>query len=69
MGFLTVQADPFGTVYIDGAEIQDTPLVRYQVAPGRHIVEIRRAGYHTVVDTLDVASGANPRISKTLLQK
>jgi eukaryotic-like serine/threonine-protein kinase len=66
-GFLTVQADPFGTVYVDGVEIQDTPFVRYAVAPGRRIVEIRRVGFRTAVDTVNVATGSNARISKTLI--
>jgi eukaryotic-like serine/threonine-protein kinase len=66
VGYLTIDARPFGRVFVDGVEIQDTPLVRHAVAPGAHIVEIRREGYRTVVDTVDVAAGGTARRSLTL---
>src|SRR5256886_9841060 len=34
-GFLTIAADPFGEVYIDGVDAGQTPLVEYAVRPGR----------------------------------
>ncbi len=42
VGWVTVDASPFGTVWIDGVEIGDTPVVRHELRPGRHIVEVRR---------------------------
>jgi len=67
-GFITVGADPFGMVYIDGVELQDTPVTNYPVTPGRHVIEIRRMGYRTTVDTIDVAAGGKPRLSKKLVE-
>jgi len=66
-GLLTIDADPFGSVFVDGVSVGDTPVVRYELAPGRHIVEVRREGYQTVADTLDVVAGNLTRLNKTLL--
>jgi serine/threonine-protein kinase len=68
-GLLTIDADPFGTVYVDGVPVGDTPVVRYALTPGPHIVEVRREGYRTVVDTLDVVAGNPYRLNKTLLRQ
>jgi eukaryotic-like serine/threonine-protein kinase len=66
-GFLTVDATPFGTVYVDGREVGDTPVVSYAVGAGRHVVEIRRSGYRTRVDTVQVVPGNTLRYSRALL--
>ena len=66
-GLLTINADPFGSVFVDGVPVGDTPVVRHELAPGRHIVEVRREGYQTVADTLDVVAGNPYRLNKTLL--
>jgi hypothetical protein len=68
-GLLTINADPFGSVFVDGMSIGDTPVVRYELPPGRHVVEVRREGYVTVVDTLDVVAGNPYRLQKTLLRQ
>lgn len=68
-GFLTINSDPFGTVYVDGVEVGDVPVVNQQLTPGRHIVEIRREGFHTAVDTIDVVAGNPIRLSKRLIPK
>jgi hypothetical protein len=40
-GFVTVSADPWGAVFVDGKRIADqTPVYRYQVAAGRHKVSV-----------------------------
>jgi predicted Ser/Thr protein kinase len=56
-GFLTVAADPFGEVYIDGVDRGPTPLIGFAVPPGRHAVRIERVGYKTVTETVDVDAG------------
>jgi serine/threonine-protein kinase len=68
-GLLTINADPFGSVFVDGVPIGDTPVVRHELPPGRHIVEVRREGYVTVADTLDVVAGNPYRLQKTLLRQ
>ncbi|MGD2134853.1 MAG: protein kinase [Gemmatimonadales bacterium] len=67
MGFLTIAATPFGTVYIDGVEIGDTPIARHELRPGEYVVEVRREGYQTTVDTVTIGAGNTTRLRKTLL--
>jgi serine/threonine-protein kinase len=37
-GYLTVDAAPYATVYVDGVKIGDTPIVKYALSPGKHKV-------------------------------
>jgi serine/threonine protein kinase len=39
-GFLTVDARPYGTVFVDGRELGITPIVKHRLAPGRHLVMV-----------------------------
>ncbi len=68
VGFLTVGANPFGTVYIDGVKIRDTPVFKYELRPSRYVIEIRRVGYQTMVDTVSITSGNTTRLNKTLIR-
>ena len=56
-GYLTIQADPWASVFIDGVKVGDTPVWKHELTPGRHIVELRREGYRTIVDTINVTAG------------
>jgi serine/threonine protein kinase len=38
--WVTIQADPYGFVFLDGKRIGNTPIVRYMVPAGKHVVEI-----------------------------
>jgi serine/threonine-protein kinase len=67
VGYVTVSATPFGTVYVDGLEIGDTPLVRHELTPGVHELRITRPGFVTVVDTIVITAGNEHRTRKTLL--
>lgn len=67
--FLTINSDPFGTVFVDGVELGDVPVVNHRLTPGRRIIEIRREGFHTVADTIDVVAGNPIRLSKRLIKK
>lgn len=66
-GFLTIAADPFAEVYIDGADAGQTPLVEYAVKPGRHAIRVERPGFRTVTETVQVAPGDVVRKRYTLL--
>ena len=66
-GFLTVAADPFGEVYIDGVDAGQTPLVEYVVKPGRHTVRIEHPGFKTVSETVQVDASNTVRKRYTLL--
>ncbi|HVH09947.1 MAG TPA: protein kinase, partial [Gemmatimonadales bacterium] len=39
-GLLTINAEPFGEVYVDGVDAGATPLIEYAVKPGRHTIRI-----------------------------
>ncbi len=41
MGLLSVTAQPWGSVYLDGQKIAlETPMVKYKVASGSHRVRV-----------------------------
>jgi len=56
-GFITVNANPYGQVFIDGVDAGPTPVVRWSVKPGRHTIRIQREGYKTVNDAVQVDAG------------
>ena len=66
-GFLTIAADPFGQVYIDGVDAGLTPLVEYAVKPGRHTIRIEHAGFRTMTETVQVDASNTVRKRYTLL--
>jgi hypothetical protein len=66
IGYLTVNADPFGNVFVDNRLAGETPIYTFRVPAGRHVVEIRREGYLTLVDTVLVGSGETVRINRVL---
>jgi hypothetical protein len=67
-GLLTVGSTPWGTVLIDGVEIRNTPLSRYELPPGQYVVEVRRTGYQTAVDTVTITSANSTILRKVLIQ-
>ena len=68
-GMLTINAQPFGTVFIDDTEIGDTPLVNHGLRPGRHIIRVEREGYRAQVDTVDVGAGTTTRKNYVLIRE
>ena len=66
-GSLTIDASPFGEVYIDGTDVGQTPVVEYVVAPGRHAIRIEHHGYRTVSETVQVAGNSTVRKRYALL--
>ena len=66
-GFLTIAADPFGEVYIDGVDVGQTPVVEYAVKPGRHTLRIEHAGFKTVTEAVQVDASNVVRKRYTLL--
>jgi serine/threonine protein kinase len=69
VGWVTINSVPFGSVWIDNVYVQETPLVRYVLTPGRHIIEIRREGYQTTVDTVVITANNEVRRRKTLVRQ
>ncbi|HKW41250.1 MAG TPA: protein kinase [Gemmatimonadales bacterium] len=66
-GLLTIAADPFGEVYVDGVDAGQTPLVEYALKPGRHTIRIEHPGFKTVTETVQVDANNTVRKRYTLL--
>jgi hypothetical protein len=57
---LSVNSDPYGTVYVDGVEIGDTPVANHPLEVGKkYELRIEREGYRTRREIISV-SGPNP---------
>jgi predicted Ser/Thr protein kinase len=56
-GFITVNANPYGEVYIDGVDAGPTPVVHWPVKPGRHTIRVQREGYKTKSEDVQVDAG------------
>jgi serine/threonine protein kinase len=68
VGWLTVNSTPFGSIWIDNVFIQETPLFRHRLMPGRYLLEIRREGYQTVVDTIVITARNEVKRQKILVR-
>jgi hypothetical protein len=68
VGYLTVNAVPYGTVSIDGVEAGDTPIVGRELTPGPHQVRITREGFRPEVATVTITVGNEVRLSRTLVR-
>jgi serine/threonine-protein kinase len=60
-GFITVNSDPPGTVFIDSREVGSTPVVEFTVPIGRHTIRVERPGFKTKSETVDVGANATVR--------
>jgi serine/threonine-protein kinase len=56
-GYLSINANPFGTVFIDGVNVGDTPIDRHRVRPGTHTIRIENPGYKTLTERVQVDPG------------
>jgi len=66
VGYLSIDAVPFGTVSIDGVQVGDTPLDRYKVKPGLHTIRIESPGFKTKTERVQVEPGNTVRKRYTL---
>lgn len=66
-GFLNVGARPWGTVYLNGVELRNTPITNHELPVGAYVVEVRRVGYETVVDTVEITPGNPTRVNYVLI--
>jgi hypothetical protein len=69
VGYLTINAIPYGAVSVDGVEIGDTPVVRRELPPGEHRIRITREGYRTDSLTATVTAGNEVRLSRSLVKE
>jgi eukaryotic-like serine/threonine-protein kinase len=58
-GYITVNSEPPGTVFIDGRDVGSVPVIEEPVSVGRHTIRVERPGYKTKTETLDVPAN-NP---------
>jgi protein kinase-like protein/PEGA domain-containing protein len=66
-GLLSVNAIPWGSVFLDGRPIGNTPQIDRTVAPGQHRLRVERDGYRPYDRLIDVASGQRLRITDIAL--
>lgn len=66
LGYLTINAVPYGTVSVDGVEIGDTPVVHYQLSVGDHLVRVSREGYRPDSVRISITAGNEVRVSRSL---
>ncbi len=65
---LTVASEPYGTLYVDGVEVGDTPIANYQLPVGRRVeLRVERDGYRTRRESIMV-SGPNPIRRRYILE-
>lgn len=56
---LTVASEPYGTLFVDGVEIGDTPIANYSLPVGRRVeLRVERDGYKTKRESIMI-SGPN----------
>ena len=63
---LTVNATPFGTLFVDDVQVGGTPVVNYQLAKGEHTIRVEREGCTTKVERITVATPASIKRQYTL---
>jgi len=66
-GYVTVNAEPYGEVYVDGVDVGPTPVVRYAVPAGAHTIKVVREGYRSVTERVQVDAGNTVPKRYTLL--
>ena len=62
-GFLSINSQPWSYVSVDGKRLKATPVVRHELAPGRHLIRLRNpdAGLERTV-VVQVKSGQTNRL-------
>jgi serine/threonine-protein kinase len=68
-GRLSVNSTPWGDCFVDGRHIGPTPVVDLELPPGRHRLQITRAGYETYEQDLEIASGDRIRLTAIVLKQ
>ena len=65
---LTVASEPYGTLYVNGVEVGDTPIANYQLPVGRRVeLRVERDGYKTRRESVMVG-GPNPIRRRYILE-
>jgi len=67
-GALFVNATPWGSLYVDGALVGNTPQVNLHLAPGSHTVRVVRDGFVPWEQEVRLGSGETLRLTDIVLQ-
>lgn len=69
VGYLTVNPRVgWARVYIDGVFVDNAPLRRHALSPGRYVIALRKPGYRERVDTVTITAGNELPLSPILLE-
>jgi serine/threonine-protein kinase len=68
-GFISVNSNPPGTLFIDGRDMGSVPVIEEPVSPGRHTIRVERAGFKTKTETIDVPANTTVRRTYVLEQE
>jgi hypothetical protein len=66
-GYITVNAEPYGELFIDGVDVGPTPVVRHTVRAGMHTIKVVREGFKSVGEQVQVDAGNTVARRYTLL--
>jgi len=66
-GLLSINAIPWGSVFLDGQPIGNTPQIDRTVQPGQHRLRVEREGYKPYDRMIQVAPGQRLRITDIAL--
>jgi hypothetical protein len=62
-GFVSVNSNPPGNLFIDGRDLGPVPVIEEPVAPGRHTIRVERPGFKTKTEVIDIR--ANNTVRRT----
>ncbi len=66
-GRLSVNTDPWSFVAIDGTRVRATPLLGYEISPGRHRLDLENPAEHlTRTITVEISAGEHRRVTLDL---
>jgi hypothetical protein len=66
-GRLFVSATPWGTLYLDGRPVGNTPVIDLSIPPGSHSIRIARDGFQSYERIIEVAPGEQVRLTGIVL--
>src|SRR6059058_1409949 len=69
LGRLSVNALPWGNVYVDGQLLGTVPLRDLPVWPGTHLLRVEREGFQPYERTFEIASGQRLAITDIVLRE
>jgi predicted Ser/Thr protein kinase len=66
-GYLSINASPWGTVFVDGRELGNTPLINVDIGAGQHWLRVERDNYIPHEQTIEVLRGDTLPLTRIVL--